>query len=145
MLQRIEWTFADLGDLCNRLRRTELFDDDARFAFYDRRLPDGIVSGRHFDRWWKNARRDRPDLLTFSAAELAEEGVAYDPADYPDTWRQHDVELPVTYLYDPGNDLDGVTVHVPMALLNRVDGSADPDQVAESIRSLVSTLSLEEG
>ncbi|MCB0978052.1 MAG: ATP-dependent RNA helicase HrpA [Acidimicrobiales bacterium] len=131
---------ADLGDLCNRLRRTELFDDDARFAFYDRRLPDGIVSGRHFDRWWKNARRDRPDLLTFSAAELAEEGVAYDPADYPDTWRQHDVELPVTYLYDPGNDLDGVTVHVPMALLNRVEPWDFDWQVPGYRSDLVETL-----
>ncbi len=109
---------ADLGD---RLRRFDLVDDDAAFAFYDARVGDDVVSARHFDTWWKGARRDRPDLLTMTVAELVGEGPTIDLADFPDEWHQDDLTFPVTYRFDPGEPADGVTVHVPLAVLNRVD------------------------
>ena len=45
-------------------------DDAALFDFYDRRIPKDVTSARHFDTWWKKARAESPDLLTFTPADL---------------------------------------------------------------------------
>ncbi|WVT82537.1 DUF3418 domain-containing protein [Pengzhenrongella phosphoraccumulans] len=107
----------------HRARRRDLVvDDDAMYAFYDERIPADVVSARHFDTWWKTAGRTEPDLLTFTLAMLvpdAELG-AVSEADFPSTWPQGDFELPLTYQFEPGTDADGVTVHIPVVVLNRV-------------------------
>ncbi len=62
---------AEAGDLERRARRRGIVADDAAvFEFYDRRIPADVTSGRHFDRWWKEARAADPDLLTLSPADL---------------------------------------------------------------------------
>ena len=53
---------AGAGQFCHDL----VVDDDVLFDFYDERIPADIVSGAHFDRWWKNERRKNPSLLTFT-------------------------------------------------------------------------------
>ncbi|MBD9699293.1 ATP-dependent RNA helicase HrpA [Flavimobilis sp. GY10621] len=104
-----------------RTRRRDLVvDDDTLFAFYDARVPADVVSARHFDRWWKDARRTDPELLTFTPELLVPEAGDVDLADYPDTWEQGDLRLPLTYELSPGQQTDGVTVHVPLAVLDRV-------------------------
>ena len=63
----------DVEELEPRARRRDLVvDEDTLFAFYDERVPAEVVSGRHFDRWWKRARR-QPDLLDFTAEILTTE------------------------------------------------------------------------
>ena len=88
---------ADIESLEDRLRRRDVVvDDETLYDLYDARLPADVVSARHFDRWWKQARRSQPDLLTFTedmltnalAAEVSEE-------DYPDTWQQGELVLPL--------------------------------------------------
>jgi len=114
---------AQAEELEQRARRRDLVvDDDALFAFYDERVPADVVSARHFDTWWKGARRREPDLLTFDPAMLvaADADDARDPALYPDRWPQGDLDLPLTYAYDPGTEHDGVTVHIPIQVLDRV-------------------------
>ncbi|WP_240916134.1 ATP-dependent RNA helicase HrpA [Sanguibacter sp. HDW7] len=104
-----------------RTRRRDLVvDDDTLFAFYDARVPADVVSARHFDRWWKDARRTDPELLTFTPELLVPEAADVDLADYPDMWEQGDLRLPLTYELSPGQQSDGVTVHVPLAVLDRV-------------------------
>jgi ATP-dependent helicase HrpA len=107
-------------DLERRARRRGIVVDDAAlFEFYDERIPASVTSARHFDAWWKKARQDDPGLLTFSPAELV--GPAADhvsPADYPLRW----AGLPLTYEFAPGEPDDGVTVDVPLASLNQVNG-----------------------
>ena len=46
-------------------RRGIVVDEHTLFDFYDARIPEGVVSGAHFDQWWKRERQKRPDLLTF--------------------------------------------------------------------------------
>ena len=134
-LVRREWEthheFLDRNDetaeaaeaLGARMRAVHTIDEDALFGFYDQRIGPDVVSGRHFDRWWKKARRDAADLLDITIAHLlgGHDDDGLDPTEFPDTWIQGDLRLPVTYRFDPGHDLDGVTVHVPMALLNRLE------------------------
>jgi len=95
-------------------------DDESLFEFYDDRIPDEVVSARHFDAWWKGARRSTPDLLTFTRDLLLPEAPSFDPAAFPDAWPHGDLTLPVTYQFAPGADADGVTVHVPLPVLPRV-------------------------
>ncbi len=115
----------DVEELEHRSRRRDiLVDDETLVEFYDQRVPADVVSARHFDAWWKTARRQAPDLLTFDPAMLVrDEAELVDTRDYPDTWRQEDLELALSYQFEPGTEADGVTVHLPLAVLNRV--SAD--------------------
>src|SRR5699024_5330348 len=65
---------AEASDLQARARRHDLVvDDDVLYAFYDARVPADVVSARHFDQWWKTARRADPELLTFTPEMLAPE------------------------------------------------------------------------
>jgi ATP-dependent helicase HrpA len=102
-------------------RRDLLVGDDALVGLFDGRLPPEVVSARHFDRWWKEARRRTPDLLTLTRADVVDpEAAAVDGEAFPTTWRQGDLAFDVTYTFGPGADDDGVTVHVPLAVLNQV-------------------------
>jgi ATP-dependent RNA helicase HrpA len=111
-----------LGELEERARRRDLVvDDEVLFAFYDERIPDDVVSQRHFDTWWKAARHTTPDLLSFTEDLLTQESAEEVSArDYPRTWQQGRLQLPLTYQFSPGSEADGVTVHIPLAVLNQV-------------------------
>ncbi|MEU4686807.1 ATP-dependent RNA helicase HrpA [Streptomyces xinghaiensis] len=113
---------SEVEELEHRARRRDiLVDDETLFDFYDQRLPDDVVSGAHFDSWWKKKRREEPELLDFEKSMLINEraeGISKD--DYPDTWRQGQLKFRVTYQFEPGADADGVTVHVPLQVLNQV-------------------------
>lgn len=101
-------------------QRGLVVDDDTLYAFYDERVPASVVSARHFDQWWKSARRDDPELLTFTLDLLVPEGTEVSAEDFPQEWVQGDLTLPLTYQFQPGTEADGVTVHIPISVLNRV-------------------------
>ncbi|NEW43688.1 ATP-dependent RNA helicase HrpA [Nocardia cyriacigeorgica] len=112
----------DVADLEHRARRRDiLVDDEVLFEFYDRRVPADIVSVRHFDSWWRTAKRTDPALLDFTSDTVVNEGAAtLNPTDFPDTWRQGELSFPLTYQFEPGNDDDGVTARIPVAQLAHV-------------------------
>ncbi len=116
----------DVRELEERTRRRDLLvTDDALVEFFDRRVGPEVVSARHFDRWWNNARRGSPDLLTLTRDDVLDpDAGAVDGEAFPTTWRHGELAFDVTYTFGPGADDDGVTVHVPLALLNqlRTDG-----------------------
>ncbi len=105
-----------------RARRRDLVvDDDALFDFYDERVPDEVVSARHFDAWWKGARRADPELLTFTRDVVLRPGSeAIDEHAFPSRWPAGDLSLPLTYQFEPGTEADGVTAHVPLVALPRL-------------------------
>jgi ATP-dependent helicase HrpA len=137
---------GEVEDLEHRARRRDiLVDDGTLFDFYDGRIPEDVVSGAHFDSWWKHQQRAEPELLSFEKSMLINEragGITKD--DYPDSWRQQKLRFTVTYQFEPGADADGVTVHIPLQVLNQVtpDGfdwqipGLRADLVTELIRSL---------
>ncbi|WP_433733385.1 ATP-dependent RNA helicase HrpA [Nocardia sp. CA-129566] len=112
----------DVADLEHRARRRDiLVDDEVLFEFYDKRIPADIVSVRHFDSWWRTAKRRDPALLDFSTETVVNEAAAVlDPTDFPDAWRQGELSFPLTYQFEPGNDDDGVTVRIPVEQLAHV-------------------------
>ncbi|MCM2515215.1 ATP-dependent RNA helicase HrpA [Streptomyces griseoincarnatus] len=137
---------TEVEELEHRARRRDiLVDDETLFDFYDQRIPDHVVSGAHFDSWWKHKRHEQPDFLDFEREMLIRESAdAVTKADYPDTWRQGPLKFRVTYQFEPGADADGVTVHIPLQVLNQVtDEGFDwqipglrEEVVTELIRSL---------
>ncbi|SCF04174.1 ATP-dependent helicase HrpA [Micromonospora chaiyaphumensis] len=133
---------AEVEELENRARRRDiLVDDETIFQFYDQRIPADVVSGRHFDTWWKKTRREQPDLLTFTRELLVNAGRGgVDETDYPDEWRADGVALPLTYTFDPGTPTDGVTVDIPLPLLNQVPAESFDWQVPGLREELVIAL-----
>ena len=104
-----------------RARRRDLLASEAkRAAFFDERVPQDVVSGRHFDRWWKQARQTQPTLLDYPRDMLVEGDVAPNDGDRPARWKQGTLELALSYRFDPGSAADGVTVHIPLASLGAV-------------------------
>jgi ATP-dependent helicase HrpA len=116
LLERIE-------EIENRARRRDIaVDDETVYALYDARIPADVVSARHFDAWWKKARRTDPELLTFTRELLVNAGRdTVDPNAFPDAWLAAGVRLPLTYEFEPNSKADGVTVQVPLTLLNKLD------------------------
>lgn len=112
----------DVGELENRARRRDIVvDDETLFDFYDRRVGAEVVSARHFDTWWKKTRRSEPDLLTFTPDTVVnKDAAAVLTGDYPDAWRQGEIQFPLTYQFEPGTEDDGVTARIPVALLANV-------------------------
>ncbi|NYI08330.1 ATP-dependent helicase HrpA [Allostreptomyces psammosilenae] len=132
----------EVEDLERRARRRDiLVDDETLFAFYDSRIPAEVVSGAHFDAWWKKERRSRPELLNFSASMLVSERAGdVSERDYPDEWVQGDLRLRLTYQFEPGADADGVTVHVPLPVLNQVSPEGFEWQIPGLREELVTAL-----
>ncbi|GGL98028.1 ATP-dependent helicase [Streptomyces fumigatiscleroticus] len=137
---------TEVEELEHRARRRDiLVDDETLFDFYDQRVPEHVVSGAHFDSWWKHKRHEQPDFLDFEREMLINEKAgAVTKDDYPDSWRQGRLKFRVTYQFEPGADADGVTVHIPLQVLNQVtDEGFDwqipglrEEVVTELIRSL---------
>jgi ATP-dependent helicase HrpA len=135
---RNQQLLSDAAELERKARRRGLVaDDQALFAFYDQRIPASATSARDFDKWWKQARRDTPDLLTLTEADLAgPDADQVDPAAYPESW----AGLPVSYEFEPGAPDDGVTVDIPLASLNQVDGEEFGWQVPGLREELITEL-----
>jgi ATP-dependent helicase HrpA len=132
---------AEVEELEHRARRRDLLvDDHTLFDFYDRRIPAEVVSARHFDAWWKRAGQQRPDLLDFERSMLRRATDAPDAVDYPDTWVTGGHRLRLTYQFEPGSDADGVTVHIPLAVLNQIDPGGFDWQVPGLRQELVTEL-----
>ena len=123
-----------LAELESRARRRDLLVDESDLVeFYDERIPADIVSGQHFDGWWKQARRENPDLLTFTedvlVSDVAAAAAGGDSGQidealrrrYPHVWQQGELTLRLTYEFDPGGEADGVTCHIPLEVLNQVE------------------------
>ncbi|SFC28910.1 ATP-dependent helicase HrpA [Nocardioides terrae] len=105
-------------------RRDIVVDEHTLFDFYDARVGDNVVSGAHFDRWWKDKRREDPRFLTFDPSMVARD---VDVSEFPEEWLAGDVTSPLTfkvsYHFEPGAVEDGLTIDIPVGTLNRVEGA----------------------
>ena len=148
-LQRNREFLDEVAALEARVRRGHLLDDDSLERFYEGRVPDDIVSTRHFERWLRRASDDDTSGLELTAADLRDRSGAVIGLDdwdvlWPSVWRQGELELPLGYRFEPGEPLDGVTVRIPLLALNQVaDDGFDwqiPGYRGELIGALARTL-----
>ncbi|AMM26276.1 ATP-dependent RNA helicase HrpA [Variovorax sp. PAMC 28711] len=102
-------------------RQDVLVDDELIFAFYDAQLPADVASGITFENWYKPASREQPRLLFLTRDELMRHQAAgITTQSFPPTVRLGGVDCAATYLHEPGDAKDGLTVSVPLFVLNQV-------------------------
>ena len=118
-------------------------DEQARFRFFDDLIPEHVTSAAAFNRWWKDERRSHPDLLIYPASLLMpREATSGDG--FPDRWQCGDLSLTLSYEFAPGSPRDGVSMYIPIEVLERVsDKGTDwlvpgmrEDLLTEAIRAL---------
>ena len=118
-------------------------DEQARFRFFDDLIPEHVTSAAAFNRWWKDERREHPDLLIYPASLLMPRE-ATSGEGFPDRWQCGDLSLALSYEFAPGSPRDGVSMRIPIEVLERVsDAGTDwlvpgmrEDLLTEAIRAL---------
>ncbi len=130
---------------CKARREDILVDEEARYAFYDTRVPEGIYSGATFEAWLRQATRQKPKLLHMRLADLRRRGAGEITAElYPDALEVEGSRLPLKYHFDPGQPSDGVMLMLPLPLINQVsEGRCEwlvPGLLREKVIALLRTL-----
>ena len=113
----------EVQHLRDKARRSDMLADEyALWNFFDKRVPDGVLSGKTFELWRRAAEaRDRSILELSRADILLDEAHELSPERYPDELSVRGATLPLAYRFDPGEDDDGITASVPLALLPQLD------------------------
>ena len=120
--QQNKQLIADIEKLEQKARRKDfLIDEQQLFDFFDEKLPDKVICQRSFLSWWKTTKQQQPDLLRFTKAFLLNESdESVSKAKFPDIWQQGSISLPLSYHFAPGDIDDGVSVTIPISLLNQI-------------------------
>ncbi len=102
-------------------RRDILVDEETLFAFYDKRLPENIYSGKSFEKWRRQAEREQPRLLYLDRESLMQHEAAGITGNlFPEQFLYQGLPLPLEYHFEPGHPADGVTVKLPLAMLGQI-------------------------
>ncbi|WP_298013225.1 ATP-dependent RNA helicase HrpA [uncultured Aquabacterium sp.] len=137
---------AQVEQLEHKSRRQDvLVDDELIHAFYDAQIPPDVMSGHSFERWYRHASRENPKLLYLSREELMRhEAAGITSAAFPKVIRLGGVDCAATYLHEPGDARDGVTVTVPIFALNQVGDERGewlvPGMLKDKVLALVKSL-----
>ncbi|MED5619174.1 ATP-dependent RNA helicase HrpA [Ideonella sp. BN130291] len=126
-------------------RQDVLVDDELIRAFYDQQLPADAHSGHSFERWYREEVKKQPKLLHLTQDELMRhEAAGITTTAFPKTIRLGGVDCSATYLHDPGDAKDGVTVTVPIYALNQVSDERCewlvPGMLRDKVLALVKSL-----
>ena len=137
---------AHVQDLEHKARRQDvLVDEELIYAFYDQQLPADICTGAGFESWFKAEAKKQPKLLLLTQDELMRhEAAGITSQAFPKTLRLGGVDCLTTYLHEPGDARDGVTVEVPIFALNQVNEERCewlvPGMLKDKIQALIKTL-----
>jgi len=116
-------------------------DDEAIYAFYDGVVPEGIVNGAGFEKWRAEAERANPRLLYLTREYLMRHTAAgITEAQFPERVEASGAALKLAYRFEPGHPLDGVTVTVPLHLLNQLEAGPFEWLVPGLIREKIAQL-----
>ena len=136
----------DVEYLEDKVRRRDLLVDATTLElFYQERIPQHICNLRDFNNWWKQKEKEDPHFLDFSYELIAKSDLmAIEDQLYPEFWHQGAMRFKLSYVFDPGTERDGVTVHIPITVLNQVKAEdflwqiegLRPELFASLIRSL---------
>ncbi|MHB1620023.1 MAG: ATP-dependent RNA helicase HrpA [Sulfuricella sp.] len=137
---------AEIEELEHKSRRQDVLVDEERiYAFYDARIPEGIHNGADFDKWRREAEAKTARLLFMSRDDLMRHGADAVTIDlFPETLMVGETACRLSYRFEPGHPLDGVTLTVPLHLLNQMDAKRFdwlvPGMIREKLTVLVKAL-----
>ncbi|MBL4629854.1 MAG: ATP-dependent RNA helicase HrpA, partial [Paraglaciecola sp.] len=112
----------DIENLEDKSRRRDLLvDEDTLVDFYAEKIPSDICSEVNFKKWWKKQNVENSELLNFDPQALLKKDTQHiDALSFPETFRQNNLTLGLDYHFDPKDEEDGVSLIVPLPLLNQV-------------------------
>ena len=145
-LQANAKTIAQVEELEHKSRRQDvLVDDELIYAFYDSQIPAGISNGRDFEQWWRAASQAEPKLLLLTRDELMRhEAAGITSSAFPKMIRLGGVDCAASYLHQPGDAKDGLTVTVPLFVLNQVSEARCewlvPGMLKDKVQALLKSL-----
>ncbi len=137
---------AKVEELEHKSRRQDvLVDEELIYAFYDQQLPKDICTARELEAWWRDASKTQPRLLQLSRDELMRhEAAGITTAAFPRTVRLGGTDCAASYLHEPGDAKDGLTVTVPLFVLNQVSEDRCewlvPGMLKDKIQALIKSL-----
>lgn len=112
---------ADVSLIEDKLRRRDLLvDEEVLYQFYANRVPVHIASRKAFEDWRKEIEKNDPKYLFFSDKDVLTDTAPTTQA-FPETWQLGALKLPLSYVFDPASDDDGVTIKVPLIALPQLD------------------------
>ena len=113
----------DVQHLRDKARRSDMLADEyALWTFFDQRLPDDVFSGKSFEVWRRDAEARDPSILELARADiLLDEAHELSPERFPDQLVVRGAVMALSYRFEPGEDDDGITASVPLALLPQLD------------------------
>ncbi|NNM80243.1 MAG: ATP-dependent RNA helicase HrpA, partial [Gallionella sp.] len=137
---------ADIEALEHKARRPDvLVDDELIYAFYDARIAADIHNGASFEHWRKEVERNDAKLLYLKKDDLMRheaQGITTDK--FPPQLKIDNVSFALSYNFSPGKNDDGITLTVPLALINQVSAAhcewLIPGILAEKVVQLIKTL-----
>ena len=100
---------------------------------------------RTFQAWLKTAERDNPRLLFLSRDDLMQHAAAHITEEqFPKHWQTADGKFKLSYRFEPHHPLDGVTLTLPLTVLNRISPAAlewlVPGMIREKIQLQIKAL-----
>ncbi|AWB67728.1 ATP-dependent RNA helicase HrpA [Saccharobesus litoralis] len=103
-------------------RRDILVDEEDLFVFYAEKLPQDICDTVSFKAWWKKIKQTQPEFLTLTKDALMKHDAEHiSSATHPDSWQQGNITLALDYVFEPGQEKDGLNIKIPLPLLNQVE------------------------
>ncbi|WP_345793135.1 ATP-dependent RNA helicase HrpA [Thauera sp. JM12B12] len=137
---------AEIERLEHKSRRPDVLVDEALIeAFYDSKIPQDVCDVAGLERWRKKAENTEPKLLHLSREQLMRheaEGVTTDR--FPPALEVLGQKLKLSYLHQPGEADDGVTLTVPLAMLNQIPANRCewlvPGLLEEKVAALMKTV-----
>jgi ATP-dependent helicase HrpA len=126
---------ASIEKLEQKARRKDFLVDEERLVeFYDEKLPETITCQRSFLSWWKKTKVNNEQILNYTKEFLLNEtSKVLSANDYPDVWQQGNLTLPLSYHFTPGDIDDGISLHIPVGILNQVE-NIDFDWLIPALR-----------
>ncbi|MBL7088662.1 DUF3418 domain-containing protein, partial [Acidovorax sp.] len=137
---------AKVEELEHKSRRQDvLVDEELIYAFYDQQLPPDVCSGHSFEAWYREESKKQPDLLKLTREELMRhEAAGITTNAFPKTVRLGGVDCAASYLHEPGDARDGITVTIPLFVLNQVSDERCewlvPGMLKDKIQALLKSL-----
>ena len=137
---------AQVEELEHKSRRQDVLVDDALiYAFYDQQLPAEVCSLVTLEHWYRDEVKRQPRLLHLSREELMRHQAAgITTQAFPKTLRLGGVDCTADYLHEPGDPKDGLTVTVPLFVLNQVNEDRAewlvPGMLNQKVHALLKTL-----
>ncbi|MDJ0832737.1 MAG: ATP-dependent RNA helicase HrpA [Gammaproteobacteria bacterium] len=125
-------------------RRDLLIGEQQIYEFYDQRLPATIVDAVSFEAWAKKLDSETIGKLTLFEQDVLKTEHAEDTRTYPETLEVNNQKLRLSYVFDPADEADGVSVEIPLAVLNQFDDRdfdmLVPGLLEEKVQALIKSL-----